>query len=102
MCALALLEYRYRLATLYSLPSQPCALTVSVQYDPVPKSHSMPRGGLQRKLMVRNQGGESAAELLPRASTCTDSLYLPRYASREELERKLTIAIDNTAGFWLW
>ena len=65
-------------------------------------SFTLPRGGLQRKLMVRNQGGESAVELLPRASTCTDSLYLPRYASREELERKLTIAIDNTAGFWLW
>ena len=24
------------------------------------------------------------------------------HASREELERKLTIAIDSTAGFWLW
>jgi hypothetical protein len=64
-------------------------------------SFSLPRGGLQRKIAVRLQGG-GFTHHLPRASTCTFTLFMPPYGSKEELERKLTLAIDHGAGFWLW
>lgn len=63
-------------------------------------SFTLPRGGLQRKIMVRS----TAAHLdhLPRSSTCTFTLFMPPYKTYTELDNKLTMAIDNTAGFWLW
>ena len=67
----------------------------------ITSSFTLPRGGTQRKIAIRGQG-ESHLELLPRASTCTFTLYLPPYRSKEELRRKITTAIDNTAGFWIW
>ena len=39
---------------------------------------------------------------LPRASTCTNTLYLPGYPSAEILEEKLTLAVDiGHEGFML-
>ena len=64
-------------------------------------SFTLPRGGLQRKISVRALGADSANQL-PRASTCTYTLFMPPYASKEEVLHKITTAIDNTAGFWLW
>lgn len=37
--------------------------------------------------------------MLPTSHTCFGMLRLPEYASREELERKLNIALDHTEGF---
>jgi len=64
-------------------------------------SYTLPYGGLARRVMVRAQG-EAHANLLPRASTCTNTLFLPPYPSKAVLTSKLTTAIDNTAGFWIW
>ena len=37
--------------------------------------------------------------MLPRSHTCFNRLDLPPYRSRQELEEKLTIAIEETEGF---
>ena len=60
----------------------------------------LPRGGLLRSISVRT-GAEREIGQLPRASTCTYTLFLPPYRTLEELDSKLTTAIDNTAGFWV-
>jgi len=64
-------------------------------------SFTLPHGGLARRVMVRAQG-EAHANLLPRSSTCTNTLFLPQYPSKQVLASKLTTAIDNTAGFWVY
>lgn len=46
--------------------------------------------------VVRN-GGD--AERVPSSLTCFGRLLLPEYATKEKLERKLRIALENAAGF---
>ena len=52
-------------------------------------------------LVVRAQGSCHSNLLLPRASTCTYTLFLPPYQSKEELDHKLTSAIELGAGFYI-
>ncbi|WBW73047.1 HECT-type ubiquitin-protein ligase E3 Pub2 [Schizosaccharomyces osmophilus] len=49
-----------------------------------------------RKFTLENVG---SVFQLPKAHTCFNRLDIPPYESKEELEHKLTIAIEETAGF---
>ncbi|CAF3358329.1 unnamed protein product [Rotaria sp. Silwood1] len=63
-------------------------------------SDRAPIGGLARlKLIISRNGPDS--DRLPTAHTCFNALLLPDYSSIEKLQEKLSIAIDNAAGFGL-
>ncbi len=64
-------------------------------------SFTLPRGGLARSISIRTQG-DKYVDQLPRASTCAFQLSLPPYPSEDVLERKMDVALDNTAGFFIW
>jgi hypothetical protein len=44
-------------------------------------------------------GEENLASRLPTASTCHNLLKLPQYETKEELKKKLLLAIRNTNTF---
>jgi hypothetical protein len=62
-------------------------------------------GALRPRLCIQQMGvdHERAREglPLPTASTCLNILRLPPYASKDELRRKLLLAIEGAAGFEL-
>ncbi|CAF2317173.1 unnamed protein product [Rotaria sp. Silwood2] len=63
-------------------------------------SDRAPIGGLARlKLIISRNGPDT--DRLPTAHTCFNALLLPDYSSIEKLREKLSIAIDNAAGFGL-
>jgi hypothetical protein len=47
------------------------------------------------------QRGPTTETTLPTASTCYQTLILPVYATRERLESRLRLAIENAEGFGL-
>uniref|UniRef100_A0A383VIU1 HECT-type E3 ubiquitin transferase n=1 Tax=Tetradesmus obliquus TaxID=3088 RepID=A0A383VIU1_TETOB len=51
------------------------------------------------RLLVQRAGPDS--EKLPTAHTCFNTLLLPEYSSRAQLQRKLMTAIQNAQGFGL-
>ena len=54
-----------------------------------------------RPILVKPLGPRASPELLPQASTCLRTLYLPAYTSPAVLGAKLTCAIENASGFGL-
>ncbi|CAF1329352.1 unnamed protein product [Rotaria sordida] len=63
-------------------------------------SDRAPIGGLARLKLIISRNGPDA-DRLPTAHTCFNALLLPDYSSIEKLQEKLSIAIDNAAGFGL-
>ena len=62
-------------------------------------SERTPPGGLARlKFTIAKHGGD---DHLPSASTCFNLLLLPPYTNKNDLEEKLTFALNNTKGFGL-
>lgn len=57
------------------------------------------RGLADLRLKIQRNGPDS--ELLPTASTCFNTILLPAYASKEKLQQKLVIAIQESEGFGL-
>lgn len=49
-----------------------------------------------RRFCIERWGQPTA---LPRSHTCFNRIDLPPYASKEVLQQKLTLAIENSAGF---
>merc|ERR1712232_893366 len=43
----------------------------------------------------------SDTKMLPRSHTCFNRIDLPSYKSKEEMNEKITLAIEETAGFAL-
>lgn len=64
----------------------------------VTASDRVPVAGVQ-SLMFWIQRNGSDGEQLPTSSTCFGRLLLPQYESREKMERKLVVALDNARGF---
>ena len=63
-------------------------------------SDRSPVGGLKDLgFVIAKAGGEPGR--LPTASTCFNVLLLPLYASKDDLERALLLALDNAEGFGL-
>lgn len=56
-------------------------------------------GSLNPKFAIRFAGDDS--QRLPTSSTCVNLLKLPRYKSKEELQKKLLEAVRSDAGFEL-
>ncbi|UYV68902.1 PLS3 [Cordylochernes scorpioides] len=52
-----------------------------------------------KPLVIQRHGPDS--ELLPSAMTCYNVLLLPEYSSKEKLQEKLDMALQNTEGFCL-
>ncbi|OEH76213.1 ubiquitin-transferase domain-containing protein [Cyclospora cayetanensis] len=64
-------------------------------------SERSPAFGLKElRLVIQKNGGEPT-ERLPTSFTCFCTLLLPEYASKEKLQRLLTIAIEASEGFGL-
>lgn len=57
------------------------------------------RGLADLRLKIQRAGPDS--EQLPTASTCFNTILLPQYASKEKLQQKLVIAIQESEGFGL-
>ena len=55
-------------------------------------------GGKQHKFSLQLVE-DADVDRLPTASTCFNTLYLPPYSTREDLRRKLRIAIAESSGF---
>ncbi|KAK7526361.1 uncharacterized protein IWZ02DRAFT_217709 [Phyllosticta citriasiana] len=64
----------------------------------VTASDRVPVAGVA-SLMFWIQRNGSDGEQLPTSSTCFGRLLLPQYESREKMERKLIVALDNARGF---
>lgn len=63
-------------------------------------SFKAPIGGLGKlSLLIQCAGPDS--DSLPTSHTCFNTLLLPRYASKEKLQRLLRIAINECQGFGL-
>lgn len=62
-------------------------------------SDRCPPGGLGKLSFIVAKHGDPSH--LPTASTCNNLFLLPPYESKEELEQKLTFALNNTKGFGL-
>ncbi|KAK8210582.1 hypothetical protein IWZ01DRAFT_550819 [Phyllosticta capitalensis] len=64
----------------------------------VTASDRVPVAGIG-SLMFWIQRNGSDGEQLPTSSTCFGRLLLPQYETKEKLERKLIVALDNARGF---
>ncbi|EKE40171.1 hypothetical protein ENUP19_0006G0012 [Entamoeba nuttalli] len=62
-------------------------------------SDRCPPGGLGRLQFIIAKHGD--ASRLPTSSTCNNLFLMPPYETKEELEKKLTFALNNTNGFGL-
>lgn len=63
-------------------------------------SDRIPIGGVSKMDFVIQRAGDDS-EQLPTSHTCFNVLLLPEYSSKEKLEAKLKVAINNNAGFGL-
>ncbi|KAJ6227328.1 e3 ubiquitin-protein ligase hectd2-related [Anaeramoeba flamelloides] len=61
----------------------------------------VPIGGLIHLRFSIARGGPDS-EILPKASTCYGILILPAYSTKEKLQKKLELAIENSEGFGLY
>ena len=61
-------------------------------------SDRVPVKGVEEMLFVVQRNG-SGDERLPTSMTCFGRLLLPEYSSRERLEERLRLAIENSRGF---
>jgi hypothetical protein len=57
------------------------------------------RGLGQLPFIIQNAGANTAQ--LPSAHTCFNTLLIPNYDSKVDLQSKLAIAIENAEGFGL-
>lgn len=64
-------------------------------------SDRSPAFGLKELHMVVQKNGAEPTERLPTSYTCFCTLLLPEYATKEKLERLLTIAVEASEGFGL-
>nr|XP_027198035.1 ubiquitin-protein ligase E3A-like [Dermatophagoides pteronyssinus] len=64
-------------------------------------SEKLPIGGA-KSVQLTISGNGASTELLPQSQTCSLYLVLPKYESREKLERKLKIALQHSKGFGLY
>lgn len=63
-------------------------------------SDRVPLKGLVNLTFVVQRHGEDS-DRLPAALTCFNRLLLPEYSSRQKLEERLIVAIENCKGFGL-
>ena len=63
-------------------------------------SDRAPIGGLKNLQLVIQRHGEGD-ERLPSSHTCFNHLLLPRYSTKQALEAKLKLALENSLGFGL-
>lgn len=66
----------------------------------VTASDRVPLNGLGVLVFVIQRNGPDT-DRLPTALTCFGRLLLPEYSSKEKLENRLLIAIENAKGFGL-
>jgi len=64
-------------------------------------SNLAPVGGLGRIRIKIQQNGMEPTDRLPSASTCFHILLLPRYGTKEKLQERLLLGLENAEGFGL-
>lgn len=59
-----------------------------------------PVGGLSELTLTIQKNGPDS-DRLPTSHTCFNLLLLPEYSSKDKLDDRLTLAIQNSTGFGL-
>jgi hypothetical protein len=66
--------------------------------DFVSSCPSLPPGGLQSLGIQVHLLSDAAPDRLPRARACANTLYIPKYDSKEQMQEKLLFALQNFHG----
>ncbi len=64
-------------------------------------SDRSPIGGLKNLQIIIQKSGGDGDDRLPSSHTCFNTLLIPNYSSREIMQARFAIALDNSTGFGL-
>lgn len=79
-----------------------CLCSIPLRLAFLSGSDRIPAYGLEYlRFTIEDPRWENPDNFLPRVSTCSYILYLPRYSSKEILKKQFLCAIEHDEGFTL-